>query len=261
MELEQSLRKRPMRRIEIGLRAAMAEGDAARAAVFRAELERRKAPQRVAIALTPMAPIPDCLPGDEIWLPVPILGFAGIYEVSSFGRVRRCGGEPLAIKQRANQRYLTATLFRPKAEGGPVTWRLHRLVAGAFIANPDGLPEVNHKDCDRMNNHATNLEWATRAQNIAHSIAAGKNTALTNPNKVRKLTPEIVAAIRRDFVPGGERNGGARIGGNSRELAERFGVDRSTIHRVVRGASQVAPNATAPADGDKGDASNGESNG
>jgi len=244
MELSQSLRKRPMARLEVGLRAAIAAGDTERADAFRAELDRRKTPKRVAIALTPMVPIPVALPDDEIWLPVPIAAFANAYEVSSHGRVRRVGGAPLAIKLRGQQRYMTVTLFRPKAAGGSVTWRLHRLVAGAFIANPNDHPEVNHKDCDRVNNRASNLEWATRAQNIAHSIAAGKNTAATNPNKVRKLTPEIVAAIKREFVPGGERKGFARVGGNAQELAKRFGVDPTTIHRIVRGVQHVIPDAT-----------------
>jgi len=237
-----ALRKRPYARIEVALQTAIAAGDPRRAATFQAELDRREAQSRKPIPLTPMAPIPDTLPAEEMWLPVPYEPLSRMYEVSSYGRVRRYGRKPLAIKARSGQRYLTVVMFRPKADGGSITWRAHRLVAGAFVANPDSLPEVNHKDCDRLNNHASNLEWVTRSENIAHSIDAGRNTARTNPNKVRKLTPEAVEAIKREHIPGD--NGGRaqdRASGNTKELAKRYGVSTCTIYRVIRGHTQVAP--------------------
>lgn len=47
---------------------------------------------------------------------------------------------------------------------------VHRLVAQAYIPNPDNLPEVNHKDGNCQNNHVSNLEWVTRQENINHSL-------------------------------------------------------------------------------------------
>lgn len=65
---------------------------------------------------------------------------------------------------------------------------VHRLVAQAFIPNPDNLPEVNHKDFDRTNNCVENLEWCNHADNVEYSILAGRHnsnkdcTGERNPN-------------------------------------------------------------------------------
>ncbi len=52
---------------------------------------------------------------------------------------------------------------------GRQVFSVHRLVALAFIPNPDGLPEVNHKDGNKSNNHVDNLEWVSRRENIEHA--------------------------------------------------------------------------------------------
>lgn len=67
-------------------------------------------------------------------------------------------------------------------------YRVHRMVAEAFIPNPDNLPEVNHKDNNRTNNCVDNLEWCTHVYNIQYSIDSGNHISTSdltgdkNPN-------------------------------------------------------------------------------
>lgn len=112
-----------------------------------------------------------------VWKPV--VGFEDRYEVSNDGRVRsldiyvKCrGGKTRLSKGRIrplyknNRGYVIANLCRDnKAKYSLV----HRLVAEAFIENPDNKPQVNHIDGDNTNNHVNNLEWVTDNENKVHS--------------------------------------------------------------------------------------------
>lgn len=113
----------------------------------------------------------------EIWKPV--VGFGGYYEVSNLGRVRSVGRADSSGKFRrakllthknSAERYISISLY---VDGVTVNKMIHRMVAEAFIPNPDNLPQVNHKDGDAHNNRADNLEWVTPAENIKHCIDTG----------------------------------------------------------------------------------------
>lgn len=67
-------------------------------------------------------------------------------------------------------------------DGKRVTKAVHRLVAEVFVANPLGLPEVNHRDGNKRNNHWTNLEWCSRGENIAHAYAQSLRSATGTSN-------------------------------------------------------------------------------
>lgn len=60
---------------------------------------------------------------------------------------------------------------------------IHRLVAQAYIPNPLGLPEVNHKDSDRTNNQVSNLEWVTSSGNSIHAVKAGQRDHVARMSK------------------------------------------------------------------------------
>lgn len=102
---------------------------------------------------------------EEIWKD--IKGYEGLYAVSNQGRVYSYLSNRYLSQEITNSRYLRVSLqtadCRTKHE------LVHRLVAIAFLDNPDKLPQVNHKDHNRENNCVDNLEWCSVRDNNAHS--------------------------------------------------------------------------------------------
>lgn len=94
-----------------------------------------------------------------------VAGFEGLYEVSNFGRVRHKNGQEIGGSLNSYG-YRAYSLFK---DGKRYTGKGHRLVAEAFIPNPEGKRSVNHKDGDRDNNFVENLEWATHGENVKHA--------------------------------------------------------------------------------------------
>ena len=103
----------------------------------------------------------------EVW--VDIKGFDK-YQVSNFGNVKHKKNG--LIKSFVNEKgYHRVHLWGAQ---GRITKRLHRIVAEAFIKNPNNYKEVNHIDENKANNKSSNLEWCSRKQNIEHSIKSGR---------------------------------------------------------------------------------------
>ena len=98
----------------------------------------------------------------ETWKPV--MGFEGAYEVSDLGNIRslnNLGATPMK-PTRNNLGYMKIILWK----GGTPTYRtIHRLVAEAFLPNPQKLPQINHKNEDKVDNRVENLEWCTAKYN------------------------------------------------------------------------------------------------
>ena len=140
-----------------------------------------------------------------------IKGYEGLYEVSDLGRVRSldrsipavCHGRQSTRKKKgkvlalatASNGYKQICLSK---DGSHIIYRVHRLVAEAFLDNPDGLPEVNHKDEDKTNNCFWNLEWCTHSYNSSY----GSKPLCGSRNPMSKLTDEQVAEIRERRASG-----------------------------------------------------------
>jgi hypothetical protein len=107
----------------------------------------------------------------ESWLPVP--GYQGKYLISDQGNIRKVSlnttEKPIQVRiDRAG--YLTVRL----CQGSKITTMfIHRLVAAAFVPNPHGKRYVNHKNGNKLDCRAVNLEWTTHAENIQHAYDTG----------------------------------------------------------------------------------------
>ena len=101
----------------------------------------------------------------EYWKPV--VGYEGHYQVSNFGRVKSIKfGKEIILKPRKDKcGYYSVVLYK---NGIVKKYYVHRLVAEAFIPNPNNLPCVNHKDENKLNNSVDNLEWCDRLYNVRY---------------------------------------------------------------------------------------------
>lgn len=101
----------------------------------------------------------------EIWKDIE--GYEGCYQVSNFGNVKslnymHTGKEQILKLKTKKSGYLQVNLCK---DGKIKTYTIHRLVAKAFVENPDNLPQVNHIDEDKTNNRFDNLEWCDQKYN------------------------------------------------------------------------------------------------
>lgn len=162
------------------------------------------------------------------WRAIP--GWEGIFEVSSGGMVRSLartverGGTPLRMPGRVLRPATTTKGYRQislRADGRLQTVGIHRLVAEVFCpARSAEQTQVNHKDSDRTNNHYTNLEWCTAAENSRHALEKG----LRLPRRNKALSTEDATKVYDAYT---------HLGVAASELAKQYGVSVSTIARVV----------------------------
>lgn len=166
----------------------------------------------------------------EIWKD--IKDYEGFYQVSNLGRVKRVHGRDSrgnlrnekVLKPRLICGYRIAHLCK---DGVAVNKAVHRMVAEAFIDNPQMLPEVNHIDGCKENNVVTNLEWVTPSDNALHAFKLGLRT----PNKTfqgrsGKLHPrsKVVYCVELDVLYD-----------NARIASETTGCNETKIRDCCRG--------------------------
>lgn len=191
---------------------------------------------------------------EEQWRAVS--GFEGFYEVSSFGKLRgldrlvgyRYSGMQRLWKGRIRKasRQKTGYMLVELRNNGTKTIAklVHRLVAQAFVPNPENKPHVNHLDGNKANNHVDNLAWCTAAENERHSyVTLGKKANLTGLGRKGALhaqsKPVFQFSLKGEFIA---KHGGATEA--ARSLYDK-GFPKASQNRV----SCCARNETAYAYG------------
>lgn len=182
---------------------------------------------------------------EEIWKD--IKGYEGFYQVSNLGHVRSLDrtfvnaagrtryykGKVLALK---GEPYYNVALAKQQK---CLTRRIHRLVAEAFIPNPDNLPCIDHIDCNKKNNRVDNLRWCSYAENTRYASENG----LIHPKPYELLSHEakesMVADKRRAVI----RDDG-EIYPSITAAAEALGVTRPAVGHVLTGLSETCKGHT-----------------
>lgn len=133
---------------------------------------------------------------DEEWRDV--LGFEELYQVSNLGNVRTVKrGEATAMAQEEQRNGYLSVHLRNK--GIERRASVHRLVAEAFIPNPDGLRDVNHKNGIKTDNRLENLEWMSHSDNMKHQyqvLKTGRYGHLYEPKEPLIKDEKIRKAVR-----------------------------------------------------------------
>ncbi len=181
--------------------------------------------------------------GNEVWKLIDGLKYP--YYISNFGRVKSVTGrgfgqrkrfrDPFIKKQSLDKRgYLFVKL--PDKDGRYHNYYIHRLVASAFIQNPENLPVVNHLDFNPQNNSAENLEWTTNYGNFKYSEQRGRY----------KRTKSWIENLRKSVISsqGKPAVGISKISGNIIQLdsiksASLFGFSPSGVCRCCKGEQKT----------------------
>lgn len=131
-------------------------------------------------------------------------------------------GELKALTQRVQWSYKAVALV---LNGKGTKRHVHRLVALAFLDNPENKPWVNHKDGNKFNNHVDNLEWSTRQENIDHAWETGLSVPPIGEENGRSILSEKeVIEIYNALLEGSD----------GPSLAALYGVEKSTINNIKR---------------------------
>ena len=164
---------------------------------------------------------------NEIWKD--IQGFEGLYQISNLGRIKSfrqwkrasCPAEFILKNSVASNGYFMVTLYKDTKRK---KFLVHRLVADAFIPNPQNLPHINHKDENPLNNSADNLEWCTPQYNNCYGTARFRAMITTGkPLKQCLINGQWLATYATTTV-----------------ASEITGISKKEISACLRGALQSA---------------------
>ena len=145
----------------------------------------------------------------EMWKAVP--GYEGLYDVSHLGRVYSLKRQKMLKPHKTGNGYLQVMLSKDNRRTYPL---VHRLVAEVFIPNPESKPQVNHRNGDKSDNRAENLEWCTMSENLLH-----RHNVLGQPGG--RSCPVVCVNTGQSFP-------------SAKAAAKAYGVPRQSVVRICR---------------------------
>lgn len=160
-----------------------------------------------------------------------VVGYEGLYQVSDHGDVRSVdrittGDRNRKIKgKQLKQTKSTTGYYKVELckDGHAISTKVHRIVANAFINNPENKPYINHIDNNPLNNFVENLEWCTQKENIQHAIKIG---AISYTRKPRVATDEIIESVLNEYIPYDREH-------SIRAISRRLGIPDATIYAGI----------------------------
>ena len=155
---------------------------------------------------------------EEFWKDIE--DYEGVYQVSSFGRVKRIKTDRILTSHKNSGGYLRVDLSKNSVVYAK---SIHRLVAQAFIPNPENKSQVNHIDEDKTNNKVSNLEWMTAKENSNHGTRNERvGKAISKSNSVPIIATNLKTGESTDFNSG-------------KECARKLSLHQASISRALRG--------------------------
>lgn len=169
---------------------------------------------------------------NEIWKD--ISGHEGVYQVSDLGRVKKLPVRTCEQSQvRKDRKKIIPGKFLPqrlrsgywsvvlRVRNKSIDSVVHRLVAIAFVANPENKPQVNHIDGNKKNNNVKNLEWVTKSENAIHAVKL--NLVPTGSNhkwaKLKEADAQQILNLKSTGVKGAK-------------VARRFGLTKGAVYAI-----------------------------
>jgi len=158
----------------------------------------------------------------------PINGFEGLYEISSYGRVKSFKSHPSGKILKTNLDSNGYPKISLSKNGAKKDALVHRLVAEAYLPRVDGKTCVNHIDGNKANNRLDNLEWCTYSENIKHAIRTGLYGGISKEAIMKGVRRSAQNRTRQVI-----RSDGARFK-NAAEAAFAIGAHKDSIYAAIR---------------------------
>ena len=151
-----------------------------------------------------------------------IIGYEGLYAITSCGKVWSYRSQKFLKPSMSKDGYLRAGLHK---DGKLRTIEIHRLVAEAYIPNPEGKPQVNHIDEIKTHNYINNLEWVSAKENVNHGTRTQRASETRKRNNIKlERSGKKVYCVELD-----------KVFNSQRAAADELGLDQGSISKCCNG--------------------------